>query len=67
MLIENDALLVSGQFLLETFDRLEVAEFSTRSLIISIPLGEMVPMAEQEIEDLKQTVLSERALHPGES
>lgn len=58
VLIENDALLVTGTSLLETFDRLEVAEFSARSLINSLPLGEMVPITEQEIEDLRQKFLS---------
>ena len=42
----------------ETFDRLEVAELSTRSLIKSTTIGVMVPMNEQEIEDLKKKFLT---------
>ena len=42
----------------ETFDRLEVAELSARSLIESTTIGVMVPMNEQEIEDLKKKFLT---------
>lgn len=52
ILIQNDAILVTGSSLLETFDRLEVAEFSARSLINAVPLGELVPMDEQAIQRL---------------
>jgi len=34
-IIQNDSILVTGDQLLHTFDRLEVAEFSARSLIMS--------------------------------
>jgi L-fuculose-phosphate aldolase len=57
LLVENDCVLVTGGTLLETFDRLEVAEFSARSLIDSLSLGKMVPIAEQEIEDLRRRFL----------
>ncbi len=57
VLIENHAVLVTGSSLLDTFDRLEVAEFSARSLVNTVPLGEMVPIGEQEIEDLKRKFL----------
>lgn len=52
ILIQNDAILVTGSSLLETFDRLEVAEFSARSLINAVPLGELVPMDDQAIQRL---------------
>jgi L-fuculose-phosphate aldolase len=58
VLIENDSILITGSSLLETFDRLEVAEFSARSLTQSKVLGKMVPIQDREIEDLKKKFLS---------
>lgn len=58
LIIQNDAVLVTGDKLLQTFDRLEVAEFSARSLIMGAPLGELVPIGEQDIEDLRKKFLS---------
>ena len=52
MLIENDAVLTVGRTVLEAFDRLEVAEYSARSLIDTLTLGQMVPIGEDEIIDL---------------
>jgi len=57
LLIENDSIVVTGASILETFDRLEVAEFSARSLIASQALGDMVPINEREIEDLREKFL----------
>ncbi len=54
LLIQNDAVLVTGGSILETFDRLEVAEFSARSLVESVSLGDMAPIDEAAIEDLRQ-------------
>ena len=54
LLIENDSILVTGKSVLETFDRLEVAEFSARSLTQSVTIGKMVPIEDQEIEDIKK-------------
>ena len=58
ILLENDALLVTGSSVLETFDRLEVAEFSAKSLTQSSLIGHLVPINEKEIEDLKKKFLS---------
>ena len=58
LLLENDAILVTGGSVLETFDRLEVAEFSAKSLTQSSLIGHLVPINEQEIEDLKKKFLS---------
>ena len=58
VMIENDSVVVTGKNLLETFDRLEVAEFSAKSLIESTSLGEVVTISHQEIEDLKKKFLS---------
>ncbi len=57
LIIQNDAVLVTGDKLLQTFDRLEVAEFSARSLIMGAPLGELVPIGEEDIEALRKNFL----------
>lgn len=53
LLLENDALLVTGGSVAETFDRLEVLEFSARALNQSRPLGKLVPISDEEITKLK--------------
>ena len=58
LIIRNDSILVTGDKLLQTFDRLEVAEFSARSLIMGHPLGDLVPINPRQIEDLRKKFLS---------
>jgi L-fuculose-phosphate aldolase len=58
ILIQNDSIIVTGDKLLQTFDRLEVAEFSARSLIMGHPLGDLVPINSDQIEDLRRKFLS---------
>ncbi len=58
VIIKNDSIIVTGDKLLQTFDRLEVAEFSARSLIMSHPLGTLVPINADQIEDLRKKFLS---------
>jgi L-fuculose-phosphate aldolase len=57
LLLENDSIMVTGGSLLETFDRLEVAEFTARSLTQSARLGELKPIRDREINDLKEKFL----------
>ena len=52
MIIKNDAVLTVGKTVLEAFDRLEVTEYTARSLIDSSTLGQMVPIGDGEIADL---------------
>lgn len=52
IIIENDCVVVAGQSLLNAFDRLEVAEFTAKSLIQSLDLGEVVHINEKEVEDI---------------
>jgi L-fuculose-phosphate aldolase len=54
VLVANDAVYVTGGEPLETFDRLEVAEFTARSLIMSRSLGELSPISERQVEDLRK-------------
>jgi L-fuculose-phosphate aldolase len=58
VIIENDSILITGDKLLQTFDRLEVAEFSAKSLIMGVPIGELKPIGDQEIEGLRKKFLS---------
>ncbi len=54
IIIRNDSILVTGKSLIHAFDRLEVAEFSARSLLLSAPLGQMQPIDEKQIEELRK-------------
>jgi len=53
VLMANDSVIVTGDKLLNTFDKLEVAEFSAKSLIMAAPIGKLKPINEAEIEDLR--------------
>ena len=53
VLCENNCIIVTGDSLLQSFDRLEVAEFSAKSVIASKAIGDVVPIGHNEIEDLK--------------
>ena len=57
IIIQNDSVLVTGDKLLQTFDKLEVAEFSAKSLVLAAPLGQLVPINDSQIEDLRKTFL----------
>ena len=52
---ENECVIVTGTSLLDAFDRLEVAEFTARSIIGSAGLGPIVHIAGPEIEDIRVT------------
>ncbi|MFA6863956.1 MAG: class II aldolase/adducin family protein, partial [Dysgonamonadaceae bacterium] len=54
ILVENDSVFVTGDKLLNTFDYLEVAEFSANSLVMAKSIGELRPMGDEEIEDLRK-------------
>lgn len=58
VIINNDSVLVTGDKLLGTFDKLEVAEFSAKSLTMGASLGKLVPINQVQIEDLRKKFLS---------
>jgi len=60
VMLANDSVVVTGDKLINTFDRLEVADFSARSLILAAPAGKLNPINDEEIEDLRV------AFHVGE-
>jgi len=53
ILIENECVIVTGDQLLNTFDYLEVAEFSANSLVMASSIGQLCPMGDAEIEELR--------------
>lgn len=54
ILIENEGAIVLGRTILEAFDRLEVLEATSEALLLSRPLGPVVPMPEAAITELKK-------------
>jgi L-fuculose-phosphate aldolase len=58
VIINNDSVLITGNNLLGTFDRLEVAEFSAKSLTLGTSLGTLVPINENQVEELRKKFLS---------
>jgi L-fuculose-phosphate aldolase len=55
LILENEGVLTTGTTILETFDRLEVAEYSAQSLIdIATKLGRWVPLGEKDLRDLEE-------------
>jgi len=58
LIVENDSVIITGDELLQTFDYLEVAEFSAKSIVLSKSLGDMVPINDAEVEALREKFLS---------
>jgi L-fuculose-phosphate aldolase len=54
VICENDCVIVTGDSLLQSYDRLEVAEFSAKSIIASKAIGEVVPIGKSEITELEK-------------
>lgn len=57
VLIKNECVLVVGNELLQTFDYLEVAEFSAKSIIMSSSIGQMVPINDEQTEELRKAFI----------
>ncbi|WP_372775102.1 class II aldolase/adducin family protein [Mangrovibacterium sp.] len=57
VLINNDSVIVTGDKLLGTFDRLEVAEFSAKSLVMGSSLGKLFPINDEQVEELRKKFL----------
>lgn len=58
LIIENDSVMITGDKLLQTFDYLEVAEFSAKSIVLGSSLGKMVPINDDQVEDLRKKFLT---------
>jgi len=57
VLIQNECVVVVGDKLLQTFDYLEVAEFSAKSIVMASSLGQMVPINDEQTEELRKAFL----------
>jgi L-fuculose-phosphate aldolase len=57
IIIQNDSVLITGDKLLQTFDRLEVAEFSAKSLVMAKPIGELLPISDKQVAELRKVFL----------
>ncbi|MCO6450207.1 MAG: class II aldolase/adducin family protein [Caldilineales bacterium] len=57
LFIQNDAVMTTGTTILQAFDRLEVAEYSAKSLLDTATIGPMVPIGPMEIDELAQAFL----------
>jgi L-fuculose-phosphate aldolase len=53
IMVENDSVFITGDKLLNTFDYLEVAEFSANSLVMAVTIGPLQPIGDEEIEELR--------------
>lgn len=51
-IVQNNCIVVTGQGLLNTFDRLEVAEYSARSMLSARALGNVARIEDGHINDL---------------
>ena len=52
VMVKNDCIISSGRTLLESFDRLEVAEYSARATIAAVPFGGMNPMNDAQVQEM---------------
>lgn len=59
MIVENDCVLTTGKTTLEAFDRLEVLEFTAKSLLQLADLGEINAIDEERIRELENKFFKE--------
>jgi L-fuculose-phosphate aldolase len=60
VIVENDCVIVTGQSLLQAFDRLEVAEYSAKAILSALSLGAIVPIDDEKITELEIAFKLER-------
>jgi len=54
LLIENDCLITVGRSLVQTFDRLEVADFGAKAVLSAPSIGEVVLIGGDEKRELEK-------------
>ncbi|RYY54524.1 MAG: class II aldolase/adducin family protein [Chitinophagaceae bacterium] len=52
VIVKNECVIVAASKLLQAFDYLEVAEFSAKSLVLSTTLGKMIPISDEQVDEL---------------
>lgn len=59
VIVKNSCVIIAGDQLLQTFDYLEVAEFSAKSLVLCASIGELVPISNDQVEELRHAFIKE--------
>ncbi len=54
VLVENDCVLVAGTSLINAFDRLEVTEYTAKSIISSAHIGDIVKISRKQVEEINE-------------
>ncbi|MFW6270899.1 MAG: class II aldolase/adducin family protein [Bacillota bacterium] len=54
IMIKNDSVIFTGDNMINTFDKLEVAEFSAKSIISANQIGEIVNINQEQIDSLEK-------------
>ena len=54
MMVENSCVVVTGESLLQAFDRLEVMESTATSIILSKEVGPIVHITDDEVDEVKE-------------
>ena len=54
VLVENDCIITTGNSLIKAFDRLEVAEFTAKTVINAKSIGEIKSISDEEIETINK-------------
>lgn len=54
VLVENDSLIVTGTSLLNCFDKLEVADFTAKTIIATKNIGQPIRISDQEVLDINK-------------
>ncbi|MBE7048048.1 MAG: class II aldolase/adducin family protein [Ruminococcaceae bacterium] len=55
IMVQNSCIITTGSSMLQAYDRLEVAEFSAKALIFSKQLGDIVPISQQQVEEINES------------
>jgi L-fuculose-phosphate aldolase len=53
VMVKNDCIIVTGNSLLNAFDRLEVSEYSAKAIIASKNLGSIVAINQEQIDEIE--------------
>ncbi|MFW5770444.1 MAG: class II aldolase/adducin family protein [Spirochaetota bacterium] len=56
--IMNDSFLMTGCSIMDAFDKLEIAEFTAQSIIMAKDMGTIIPITDEQIDELRIKFLS---------
>lgn len=56
VIVKNEFVIITGNKLLQAFDFLEVAEFSAKSLVLSTSIGKMMPIGDEQVDELAKVM-----------